>query len=335
MKVAIVGLGDIAQVHIASIAGLSGAAVVAGCDVDRDRRSVLPPGTAFYTDYLEMAAQEQPDVVHICLPHYLHYPVARDLAKAGRNIFAEKPLALNYADGRAYAKLEAENNVRIAICLQNRRNQTSETLMARLTAGADGRVTGVRGDVAWLRTKAYYDAKPWRGSMKLAGGGCMINQALHTMDLLCYFAQSPLRSVRGTIAQILDNGVEVEDTAAAHIEFENGATGLFTGSVANYRDSPVEIDVRCEKALFTIRNQTLYRCDSGGAETILARDDQPAVAAGKPCYGNSHQKLIAEFYQVLETGSGEYIHPADALEVTRFIDAVRQSGETGRRVLLG
>jgi predicted dehydrogenase len=151
------------------------------------------------------------------------------------------------------------------------------------------------------------------------------------MDLMYCFAGSPIRSVKGAVAQILDYGIEVEDTAAARIEFENGVTGLFTGSVANSRDAAVEIEVNCEKAVFAIRNQTLYRRDQGG-ETVLVRDDVPTVKVGKAVYGNSHQKLIARFYQVLQTGRGEYIRPQDALPVTRFIDAVRESSETGKTI---
>jgi predicted dehydrogenase len=331
LKAAIIGLGDISQVHIAAITSLPGTAIlVAASDTDPGRKDALPPGTAFYTDYKEMIRQVHPDVVHVCLPHYLHYPVARDAAEAGCNVFAEKPLAINYREGLEYAKLEQANSgVKICICLQNRLNETSEKLLEILKSGEAGPVTGIHGAVAWKRAKAYYDAKTWRGIMAQAGGGCMINQALHTMDLMYYFAGSPIKSVKGTIAQILDYGIEVEDTAAARIEFENGVIGLFTGSVANSRDESVEIEVNCEKAVFTIQNQTLYRRDQGG-ETVLTRDNTAAV--GKAVYGNSHQKLIARFYNVLETGEGEYIHPSDALMVTRFIDAVRESSETGKTI---
>ena len=227
LKAAIIGLGDISQVHMAAIAALREKAVfAAGCDTDESRKAGLPPGTAFFTDYKEMIKQEKPDVVHICLPHYLHYPVARDAAELGCNVFAEKPLALNYRDGLEYAKLEEANHVKICICLQNRRNETSEKLLEILQSGEAGPITGIHGAVAWKRAKAYYDAKPGRGVMARAGGGCMINQALHTMDLMYYFAGSPIKSVRGSISQILDYGIEVEDTAAARIEFENNAIGL-------------------------------------------------------------------------------------------------------------
>ncbi|MDR1901147.1 MAG: Gfo/Idh/MocA family oxidoreductase [Treponema sp.] len=330
MKAVVIGLGDISAVHLAAIAAIPGTVLAAGCDTDKRRQEVLPQGASFFTDYREMLSAVKPDVVHICLPHYLHYPVARDTAEAGYNIFAEKPLAMDYKEGLEYAALEKAAGVKICICLQNRRNPSSEKLMEILAGGEFGAVTGVRGLVAWKRGKAYYEAKPWRGIMAQAGGGNMINQALHTLDLIQYFARSPIKDVKGSISQILDYDIEVEDTASASIRFESGISGLFNGSNANSRDVPAEIEVSCEKAVFTIRYQTLYQRIEG-EESILVRDRSPS--AGKSVYGNSHQKLIAQFYHVLETGQGEYIHPQDALPVTWLIDAIRQSSESGKTVV--
>jgi predicted dehydrogenase len=329
LKAALIGLGDISAVHLAALANTGSARLIAVCDIDLARRSVQPDAMAFYTDYHKLLTNEKPDVVHICLPHYLHYQVARDAAEAGCNIFAEKPLAITYADGLKFAQLEDQYHVHINICLQNRLNPASEALIDALKSGEYGDLVGVRGVVAWKRTKAYYEAKPWRGDMRQAGGGNMINQALHTLDLMQYFMQSKITRVKGCVTQLLDYGINVEDTVSAFITFENGATGLFTGSNANCIDVPAEIEVVCEKAVFTIRYQTLYR-RFNGTETVLAQDINPSV--GKTVYGNCHEKLIARFYQTLETGDGEYIHPQDALPVTWLIEAIRQSSETGQAV---
>ncbi|MDR2100980.1 MAG: Gfo/Idh/MocA family oxidoreductase, partial [Treponema sp.] len=147
IRSAVIGLGDIAQVHIPGILSLKNASLVAGCDIDPSRKSSLPGGTAFYTNYEDMLKQEKPDVVHICLPHYLHYPVAKAVAEAGCNIFAEKPLALNGEEAAEYVLLEKKYGVKICLCLQNRCNPTSETLYQLLRSGTYGKVTGVRGVV--------------------------------------------------------------------------------------------------------------------------------------------------------------------------------------------
>jgi predicted dehydrogenase len=334
IQAAIIGLGVISKTHITAIGSLGNARLIAACDTDPSKNALLPAGTAFYTDYEEMFRREKPDVVHICLPHFLHYPVAQKAAQAGFNIFAEKPLAMNGAEAAEYVKLEKQHGVKICLCLQNRLNATSETLRQILQSGEYGRITGIRGSVAWYRSKEYYEAGPWRGLMAQAGGGCMINQAIHTMDLMQYFTGSPIVSVKGTAGQALDYGIEVEDTATGHIVFENGAIGLFTASVANYTDENVEISVRCEKGEFVLRDKKLLLRGTGpgdkGEDRVLASDSTSFV--GKSVYGNSHGKLIGSFYQALEAGSGWYIHPEEGVPSLLMIDAIRESSRTGETV---
>jgi predicted dehydrogenase len=326
---AVIGLGVIGKVHIEAITSLKDAKLVAACDTDSAKKSALPQGIHFYTDYKEMLEREKPGVVHICLPHYLHYPVASYCAERGFNVFAEKPLALNAREGGEYCKLEEQYKVKICLCLQNRLNNTTETLYKLLQSGGCGRVTGIRGAVAWFRSKEYYEEGPWRGIMAQAGGGCMINQAIHTMDLMQYFAGSPVKSVKGTTGQMLDYGIEVEDTAAGRIVFENGASGLFTASVANYTDESVEISVRCEKGEFVLRDRKLFKV-GGETPELLASDT--GSFAGKQVYGSSHVKLIARFYDALETGGDLYIHPEEGMPSLRMIDAIWESARTGKTV---
>ncbi|MFV0414359.1 MAG: Gfo/Idh/MocA family protein [Oscillospiraceae bacterium] len=108
LRVAIIGLGNIARVHLEGIACFEGAVLVAGCDTNPAQKSLLPKEAAFYTNFEEMLAREKPDVVHICLPHFLHYPAARAAAVEGCHIFTEKPLALNSRLAAACAGLEEQ-----------------------------------------------------------------------------------------------------------------------------------------------------------------------------------------------------------------------------------
>ncbi|MDR1539215.1 MAG: Gfo/Idh/MocA family oxidoreductase [Clostridiales bacterium] len=328
MRSAVIGLGDIAPTHLSAIEKNERIQLAAVCDIDETRRHIAP-GAPFYLDYREMLEKEKLDCVHICLPHWLHYPVALDAAKAGCNIFAEKPLALNTAQALKFLELEREFGVRVCICFQNRRNPTTEFLLKELRSNKHGALTGIYGNVAWNRSKQYYSDKPWRGIFEKSGGGCMINQAIHTMDLMQYLAGSPIESIKGSISNILDYGLDVEDSAMASITFKSGAKGLFISSVANYEDLSVSINVECEKASFYINDGRLYR--KGEQDLLLACDS--VESAGKRYYGGSHAKLIAEFYEALERGEGDCITARDALVSIQMIDAVRESSSTGRRVL--
>lgn len=109
-----------------------------------------------------------------------------------------------------------------------------EMLKSIIESGEYGRVLGTKGIVPWARPKQYYDCKPWRGKWETAGGGCMINQSVHTLDLL-YFLGGPVKSLRASVSQLLDYGIEVEDTVAAQLTYADGGKGLFMATNANYK----------------------------------------------------------------------------------------------------
>ena len=245
-----------------------------------------------------MIEDVKPDVVHICLPHYLHVPVSEEAAAMGAHVFCEKPVALHTSQAEEFAAFEAAHpEVHIGICLQNRLNESIEMLKELLDSGRYGAITGMKGIVPWSRPKSYYDVKPWRGTWEYAGGGCMINQSVHTLDLL-YYLGGPVLSVRASVSQLLDYGIEVEDTVSARLTFANGAQGLFLATNANYKNEGVQISVQTEKAEFSIIDNILYRMDGDGSKERLAEDAR--LPGTKFYYGASHQKLIAKFYQAVE-----------------------------------
>jgi UDP-N-acetyl-2-amino-2-deoxyglucuronate dehydrogenase len=220
----------------------SKAELVAVCDIDETLRNKVP-NINFYADYQEMIEREALDVVHICLPHFLHYPVTKYCLEKGLHVFLEKPLGLDSKEGYALVELEEKyENTKICVCLQNRYNESFEKLKKMINSGVYGKIIGVKGLVTWYRPKSYYEAKPWHGQLKDAGGGVMINQSLHTIDLIQLLG-GEIKSIKGTVNQLLDYGIEVEDTVAANIEFVNGAKGLFFATNANAANSSVELQV--------------------------------------------------------------------------------------------
>lgn len=326
-RAAVIGLGDISSIHLAAIAGNPEIELCAVCDIASEAEKRAPEGVPFFTDYKEMLREAAPDCVHVCLPHYLHYPVSKDCAEHGVNVFCEKPVALNTAQALEFAELEAEHpELHLGICLQNRLNESVEMLKDIIESGEYGKVRGTKGIVLWARPKQYYDSKPWRGKWETAGGGCMINQSVHTLDLL-YFLGGPIKSLRASVSQLLDYGIEVEDTVAAQLVYENGAKGLFMATNANYKNESVQLSVQLEKAEFAIIENVLYRIREDGSREELCKDAR--LPGSKFYYGASHAKLIARFYQALEEGTDHYIHVRDAVMSVRLIDAVQEAGRLG------
>lgn len=330
MKAAIVGFGTISIVHIDAIATNPGMELVAICDINEELASKVPGGVKFYTDYKQMVREVKPDVVHNCLPHYLHYPVTKDLVEMGCNVFCEKPIALNSKEAEQFCALEkAHPEVKIGVCLQNRMNETTEELKKIIDSGEYGKVIGARGFVPWRRGKDYYDAQPWRGKWKYAGGGSMINQSLHTLDLL-YYLCGDVEKLHAVVGQTNEYGIEVEGDVIARLEFANGANGLFFATNNNWTNESVQIRVALEKGVFHIEDNTLYKVNPDSSRELIVR--APKLEGVKFYYGASHTRLVARFYKAVAENSQDYIHISEGAMVVRLMDSIFRSANTGALV---
>lgn len=325
-KIAVIGLGDIAPIHIKALKSVPGIFPGAVCDNDAGKQSVYPE-IAFYLDYLEMMEKEKPDCVHLCLPHYLHYPVAREAVIRGIHVFCEKPMAIDKNEALAFVELEkAHPEVQIGICLQNRRNETTEQLKKLIESGEYGKLKGIRGFVPWKRTKEYYEEKPWRGTWKEAGSGVMLNQSVHTLDLL-YYLGGEVKELKAMAGRLLDYDIEVEDTVAAKLTFKNGASGLFFATNGNFKNESVSIQAELEHGEFLIRNNSLYQINQENDWKLIAEDQK--LPGTKFYYGASHETIIREFYEAMENGDQDYVHVRDAWMGMALADAIFCSSKTG------
>lgn len=331
MKAAIVGFGTISIVHIDAIASNPGMELAAICDINEELAARVPAGVKFYTDYKKMCEEVKPDVVHNLLPHYLHYPVTRELVEMGFNVFCEKPIALNSKEAEQFCQLEKDHpEVKIGVCLQNRMNETTEELKKIIESGEYGKIIGIRGFVPWRRDKSYYDAQPWRGKWKYAGGGSMINQSLHTLDLL-YFLGGDIARLHAVVGQTNEYPeVEVEGDIIARLEFANGANGLFFATNNNWTNESVQIRVAMEKGIFHIEDNTLYKIEADSSRTVVCK--APKLEGIKFYYGASHTRLVARFYKAVAENTDDYIHISEGAMIVRLMDSIFRSANTGRIV---
>jgi len=331
MKAAIIGFGTISIVHIDAIASYPGMELVAICDINEELAAKVPEGVMFYTDYRKMVEEVKPDVVHNLLPHYLHYPVTKELVEMGCNVFCEKPIALNTKEAEQFCELErAHPEVKIGVCLQNRMNETTEELKKIIESGEYGKIVGIRGFVPWRRGKEYYDAQPWRGKWKYAGGGSMINQSLHTLDLL-YFLGGDIQRLHAVVGQTNEYPeVEVEGDIIARLEFANGADGLFFATNNNWTNESVQIRVAMERGIFHIEDNTLWKIEADSSRTLICK--APKLEGIKFYYGASHTRLIARFYNAVKNNTDDYIHISEGAMIVRLMDSIFRSSNTGRLV---
>lgn len=328
LKVALAGLGDISFIHKMAIDGIENVEIVAVCDIDESKKDNYKEAR-FYTDLSKMLDSEEIDVVHICLPHYLHLEATRLCLGKGVNVFLEKPPGLNLQEAIELSKLEASSDKKVCLCLQNRLNTTTKELVKRLEDKEAGSILGIKAIVPWFRPAEYYSSKPWRGTMSKAGGGLMINQAVHTLDLMQVLC-GEVESLSAMMGNLLDYTMEVEDTVIARINFENNIKGFFMGTNANYTNSSVDIEVYCEQGRYILRDSTLSFVDKNQSEKLLARDVIPEGA--KFYYGQSHKELITQFYQSVENNTDHYIHAKEGNTSMAMIEAIRYASKEQRLI---
>jgi UDP-N-acetyl-2-amino-2-deoxyglucuronate dehydrogenase len=322
---AVIGCGDVSSVHFGAIAKLDGAELVAVCDTDPGRlaAAVATYDVPGFADHLSLIAEARPDVVHIATPHSQHASLAADCLERGVNVIVEKPLAHTLAEGRMLADAATNSAAKIAVCFQNRYNATSQAMHALLSSGGLGKVLGASATVMWQRTAGYYLDRPWRGSWTGGGGGLMMNQAIHTVDLLQWLVGDVVAVSGNASTRFLGGTIEVEDTAEFVAEHANGARSAFYATLANAVNAPVTLDIVTEQATLSLRGDLTVTYADGSVEVVPER---VAESGGRAYWGVSHELLITDFYARLGDDGPFWINPSEAEKSLRIVkDIYRQS----------
>lgn len=330
---AIIGCGGISALHGAALTEL-GLPIGACCDVLPERAEAFAQrfGGEPYGDYLQMLERARPEAVHLCLPHYLHAPVALACLERGIPVLTEKPVSILARDGARMCSLAARQGVQLGVCFQNRFNDGSRFAKEALESGELGRPLAARAVVMWHRDQAYYDTGAWRGRWETEGGGVAINQAIHTLDLLCWLL-GPARSVDARIANHSIPGIEVEDTAEGTIEFP-GARACFYLTNAYGADRPPEIEVLCERGSVRIEGEAAWVRKGDRLLPSPTPTAQVTPGLGKACYGNGHIRLIANFYRALRGEEPLLVTGEEGLRTQELVSGLYASARLGRPVAL-
>ena len=334
MKAVIVGCGNIGAVHAESIRRLEGASLCAAADIRPERAASYAEkyGCRAYASLEEMLEKEGPDVVHICTPHYLHVPMTAYALQRGIHVFCEKPPVISEEQLDALTRAAAEGPGRAGFCFQNRYNPGVLFIRELLASGRLGKVKGARGIVTWNRGEAYYTQSGWRGRLETEGGGALINQSIHTMDLLGVFLGKPVSVEAQTANHHLPGVIEVEDMMEAYIRYADAAA-CFYATTAYTEDAPPLIELSCEKGIVRMEDPEV---------TIIwpdGRREHPETvrkqALGKSYWGSGHLDCIADFYRCLRTGE-RFAQELDGVRdtVRLMLAAYRSAAKGGNRETL-
>ncbi len=241
----IVGVGTVGGWHVRVTPKVPGAKLVALCDIlpEKAQKALADnklDGIPVYSDMNEMIAREKLDVITVCTPSGNHMQPAITAMKAGKYVISEKPLEIQLDRIDTIIAEAKKNNVKVAGIFQNRWNEANRALRQAAQAGRFGKLAYAGSFTPWYRTDQYYEEGGWRGTWKLDGGGAVMNQSVHAIDLLQWIV-GPVKSVSAYASSRIHPKIEVEDTLSASLEFENGAYGSIVGTTAMYPGGAVRI----------------------------------------------------------------------------------------------
>ena len=340
----IVGCGMIARFHARAIAEVRGARLIGCYNRSPAGAEALAQefGCQTYGALAGLLADPHIHVICVTTPSGAHADAAIAAARAGKHVVVEKPLEVTLRRCDAIIAACRENRVLLSAIFQSRYQSAAQRLKQAIAAGRFGRLTLADAAVKWFRTQAYYDQGAWRGTWKLDGGGALMNQAIHSVDLLVWLAGDVAELVAHT-ATLAHERIEVEDCATASLRFRNGALGTIVASTAAYPGSLKRIAIHGSHGSAILEEDRLVQWDFAKSlpvdRTVRAELSQPARSGGgaadpKAIHHAGHAAQIREMVQAIRNGSPLRIDGAEARRSVAVILAAYRSARTGRCVKL-
>jgi predicted dehydrogenase len=336
---AVVGLG-IGQAHADGIAAAEGGRLVAVCDLLQeklDKMTAKYPGVKTYTDFDELIRDAEVDLISICLPSAMHAEYAVRAMRAGKHVLIEKPIDITPEAAMQIERVRRETGMKAGVVHQNRYNVDMLPIRQAIECDHLGRVYLGTFAVKWYRKQAYYEG--WHGTWDMDGGGSLMNQAVHTVDLMQWL-MGDVESVTSQM-DIYGHDIETEDTTASVIRFKNGAMATFVSTTCAYpgisteimlygTGGTVEADADCLKTWKMTdaededaEEAAMLTRYGGGNLTAIPED-----AARK--FGHDH--VVEDMIAAVLDGRDPQIMPADALKAVEIVCAVYESARTGKTV---
>lgn len=330
LRVGIVGCGNIFTMHATSADHLKNATIVGVCDIKKDRadKAAEKYNCRAYYDYKEMICKDNIDVVHICVPHYLHPIISKYAIEAGVHVLCEKPMSIRYEDALENVELADKNGVKYGIIFQCRYNDAAKLVKEKIEDGTLGKIISARVVLTWCKPDEYYSLSDWKGTWEKEGGGVLIDQAIHSIDLANWFIDDEFESVEAHLANRGHSIMEVDDTAEGFIKYKNGAT-LGFWAMNNYGcDEPIEIRLFCENGKVTMDydNAEIVLNDGTRLEAKTTIDPDITYDGGKDYWGFQHIREIADFYQAIEDDREPTISGREALKIQKLICEIYKKG---------
>jgi UDP-N-acetyl-2-amino-2-deoxyglucuronate dehydrogenase len=337
IRLAIVGAGMVARYHAQAIKAAPGARLVATCRSDPARTAAAEAefGVPCETAYDALLARPDVDAVCICTPSGAHAAQTIAAARAGKHVLVEKPMALTLSDADAMIEACHGAGVRLGVALQRRTEPAYQAVRGAIAGGALGRPVMGLALVPYFRGQAYYDSAAWRGTWAEDGGGALMNQGIHIVDLLLWF-MGDVDEVQAC-ADTLTHSIEVEDAVTASLRFKNGALGSIVATTAASPGFPHRVEVYGTRGGVQLEAESVVRWDSDNPPTLpasLAPGSAGAGAGSSPTglAPTGHARIVADFVGSVRDGQPPLVPGEEGRRSLSLVLAVYEAVRSGRPV---
>ena len=333
MGFGIIGCGAISHMHAGAVMEIDKPELIACTDVNEkslkefsDKYGITP-----YDDYKKLLADDRIDAVSICTPSGLHKKFCIDAANAKKHIVVEKPMSLNTRDCDEIIEACERNKVKLEVISQNRFKDAFRLAKSLVEEGKLGRIVNADIYMKYYRSPEYYGASNWKGTWAMDGGGALMNQGIHGVDILL-FIMGDVKSVFG-YARTLARDIEVEDTASAVVEFKNGALGVIQGTTSVTPGYPRRMEINGTKGSITLVEGDITAWDVKGVEKPEFEETKGSSHNDPMAFkieGHVHQ--ITDLIDAVENDSDPYVTHREGRRPVELITAIYESSRTGKRI---
>src|SRR5215212_6716686 len=325
LRFGVLGCGVIGPHHARAIAGLKSAEPVAVADVDLESAEELAGeyGCSAYASLTEMLSSVDLDAVCICTPSGMHAEDAITTLEAGKDVVIEKPVDVTLKAADRLIEVQRTTGRTVTVVSQHRFDAATRAVYDAVTKGEFGRLISGSAEVRWWRSQSYYDSGGWRGTWELDGGGVLINQAIHSIDLLQWL-MGPVVEVTAYTGLLAHERIEVEDTAVAILKFADGALGNILATTAAYPGLTTRIAVHGDRGSAIIDDDELVYFHAAGE----GEEGDPYGAGG----GENQAEQVMQKYGEVSSGPAASADPASLSmahrdQIQDFLEAVRDDRE--------
>lgn len=340
----IIGCGMISDFHATAISELEHGQLVgvSSRNADNAKRLTDKYNVDGYSDYNEMLKRSDLDIVCICTPSGAHLEPAIATAEAGKHVVVEKPLEITLQRCDEIIQACDESSVQLCAIFNSRFTEGAELVKSTIESGRFGKLTLGDAYIKWFRSQEYYDSGGWRGTWNLDGGGALMNQSIHAIDLLQYF-MGPVKSVQAFTDTLAHERIEVEDVAVAALRFQNGALGVIEGTTAAYPGMFKKTEICGTQGTAILEEEDIVKWefhpelpeDNEIREKFAQQTDTGGGASDPRAINHAnHRRQLENLINGLENDASILVDGREGRKAVEIILAIYQSSREGRIVEL-